>query len=162
MSQTENFPPPPIQWAQRANLVYLNICLPDCKAPKISIEPQRFYFRSKGGVDQKEYEISVNLYSEVIPEDSKYVVRDRQIEVMLKKKEEGPFWKRLLKEEQKAHWLKVDFNKWRDEDDSEDEYENQDLEDMFKQMGGLGDGGKGLGDLEGEEDSDEEELPDLE
>lgn len=33
----------------------------------------------------------------------------------------GPYWERLLKEKTKQHWLKIDFNKWKDEDDSDDE-----------------------------------------
>lgn len=43
------------------------------------------------------------------------------IEFALEKAEEGPYWERLLKDKSKQHWLKVDFNKWKDEDDSEDE-----------------------------------------
>ena len=37
--------------------------------------------------------------------------------------EEGPYWSRLLEDKTKVHWLKVDFNKWKDEDDSENEDE---------------------------------------
>lgn len=34
------------------------------------------------------------------------------------------------------HWLKTDFNKWRDEDDSDAEGgDDMQLEDMMKQMG---------------------------
>ena len=40
---------------------------------------------------------------------------------MLIKSEEGPYWPRLLKESKKCHWLKVDFNKWKDEDESDEE-----------------------------------------
>lgn len=166
MPDTIQSTPPPVQWAQRKNLVYLSICLEDCKNPVIKLDADKLYFRSKGGVDQKEYEVTVPLFQEIIPEDSKYVVRDRLIEFILKKKNDGPYWKRLVKEDQKYHWLKVDFDKWRDEDDSEEEVgNNQDLEDMFKQMGGIGDAGdKDLGDLDKgtEEDSDDEEIPDLE
>jgi len=42
----------------------------------------------------------------------------------------------LTKEKQKFHWLKVDFNKWKDEDDSDEEGggggggQNQDLDDV--------------------------------
>ncbi|KAG0716150.1 Protein wos2 [Chionoecetes opilio] len=95
--------------------------------------------------------------------------RDRNIELILIKKEEGPYWPHLLKQKVKQHWLKVDFSRWKDEDDSEDEGEgqNQDLEEMMRQMGGLGGGGGGgdsrpsLDDLE-DEDSDDDDLPDLE
>ena len=37
------------------------------------------------------------------------------------KAEEGPYWPRLLKDTKKVHWLKVDFNKWKDEDESDEE-----------------------------------------
>ncbi len=43
------------------------------------------------------------------------------IEFALEKAEEGPYWERLLKDKTKQHWLKVDFNKWKDEDDSDEE-----------------------------------------
>lgn len=39
-----------------------------------------------------------------------------------------------MKDKQKKHWLKIDFNRWRDEDDSEPEEnggaEEQDLDDV--------------------------------
>lgn len=59
--------------------------------------------------------------------------KDRNIELILKKKDDGPYWQQLTKEKQKFHWLKVDFNKWKDEDDSEDEGgtgQNQDLDEV--------------------------------
>merc|ERR1711983_733020 len=98
----------------------------------------------------------------------------------LEKKEVGPYWPRLCKDKTKQHWLKIDFNKWRDEDDESDEEgggQGQDLEAMMKQMGGLGGMGGGMGgmpgmggmmpgsgkmdrpsldDLDAEEDSDDE------
>jgi len=41
---------------------------------------------------------------------------------MLQKKwEDAKYWPHLTKEKKKYHWLKVDFKKWKDEDDSDDE-----------------------------------------
>lgn len=59
-------------------------------------------------------------------------IRDRNIELVLKKKEEdGPYWPHLMKDKKKYHWLKVDFNKWKDEDDSEDDVgQSEDLEEV--------------------------------
>ena len=51
---------------------------------------------------------------------SRKYVRDRNIELFLVKKESGPFWPHLLKQKLKQHWLKVDFTKWKDEDDDSD------------------------------------------
>ena len=51
----------------------------------------------------------------------------------MRKKEEGPYWPFLFKDKKKAHWLKIDFNRWRDEDDSEpegEENEEQNLDEV--------------------------------
>lgn len=159
----ERLLPPPVLWAQRKNLIYLKIALEDCKNPTIQLEKDKLYFKGRGGPDNKEHEVTLNFLKEVKPEDSKHVVRDRGVEFVLIKAEEGPYWSRLLQDAKKHHWLKVDFNKWRDEDDSDDDVGNgTDFEEMMRQMGGLGGGGTDLGDLDGEPDSDDEGLPDLE
>jgi prostaglandin-E synthase len=61
---------------------------------------------------------------------------------IIKKQEKGPYWPRLLKDGKKVHWLKADWNKWKDEDDEEEVDEmagggggGQDFDSMFKQMG---------------------------
>ena len=59
----------------------------------------------------------------VILQKSKFAVRPRVIEFALEKKEEGPYWDRLLADKTKQHWLKIDFNKWKDEDESDEEGE---------------------------------------
>jgi len=79
----------------------------------------------------------LNLFGEIKIEESKWINRDRGAEFVLIKANEGPFWKRLLKEEQKYHWLKIDFNKWKDESDSESE----DTPGGGGGMGGMGGGG---------------------
>lgn len=55
------------------------------------------------------FQLQVSLYS----------IRDRIIEFTLNKKDKGPFWPYLTKEKVKYHWLKVDFDKWQDENDSD-------------------------------------------
>ena len=85
----------------------------------------------------------MSLLKEIDPEKTKYQVRPRCIEFALEKAEEGPYWERLLKDKTKQHWLKVDFQKWKDEDDSDEEAGGGDLEDMMRNMGGLGGGGMG-------------------
>lgn len=90
--------------------------------------------------------------------------------MLLVKAKEGPYWPTLTSDKKKHHWLKSDFNKWKDEDDSEDEMGTgggDNFEEMLRQMGGLGGGAGGkpsLDDMdgEGETDSDDEPIPDLE
>lgn len=132
--------------------------------------------RGTGGQDNKQHDLDLELFGEVKPEESKYMVRGRGAEVVLMKAEpNSPYWKRLLKEDKKQHWLKVDFDKWQEEDESDDEEAahgglgNANFEDMMRQMGGLGGGlgGAGPPDLgedfgEDDDDSDDEKLPELE
>merc|ERR1712038_557686 len=97
----------------------------------------------------------------------------------IEKAEEGPYWERLLQDKTKAHWLKIDFSRWKDEDESDEEGgEEGGMPGMggmggMPGMGGMGGGMdmaemmKGMkmpagGEDDGEGDSDDEELPDLE
>lgn len=122
------------------------------------------------------------MYKEIDPEKSKSFNRGRCIEVILcKAQADDPYWPSLTSDKKKHHWLKCDFNKWQDEDESGDEGlggmgggggggGGGDFEEMMRQMGGLGGAGAGgnkpsfddLEDPEGEGDSDDEPLPDLE
>ena len=52
---------------------------------------------------------------------------------ILQKKEEGPYWPRLLKDSKKVHWLKANWNKWKDEDD-EEEFEEETEEEFEEEL----------------------------
>merc|ERR1711976_4156 len=141
---------PAVVWAQRNDKLYLTINLEDCKDPTIKLEEDKLYFLSKAGADKKEYEVSIEFFKPINPEESKYTVFPRNIPMLIVKKEDGPYWPRLLKDTSKQHWLKTDFAKWRDEDDSDTEGgqgEDQNFEDMMKQMGSFNAGGGGMGDF---------------
>jgi len=168
MTTQETAPPPPsVMWAQRSGVLLVTINLEDCKNPDIKLEKDSVSFKGVGGSDQKLHEVIIPLYKEIDPEKSKTFNRDRCIELILAKAStEGPYWPTLTADKKKYHWLKCDFNKWQDEDESGDEgMGGGDFEEMMRQMGGLGAGGDkpSFDDLDaGSGDSDDEELPDLE
>ncbi|XP_023015049.1 cytosolic prostaglandin E synthase [Leptinotarsa decemlineata] len=170
---TEQPLPPPVMWAQRSSIVFLTINLEDCKDPEVKFSKDSVYFKGTGGVEKKDYEVTIPLYKEIDPEKSKHFNRGRCIEILLAKaNQEEPYWPSLTSDKSKHHWLKCDFNKWQDEDESGDEGVGGmggggggDFEEMMRQMGGLGGaGGKpNFDDLDGDEgDSDDEPIPDLE
>jgi len=148
---------PPVTWAQRSDLVYINIEVNDAQKPEIKVEKDSLYFKGKSGADEKTYEVKLDLFGEINPDESKFQIRGRNIEfVLIKAKLDEPFWTRLLKENKKYHWLKIDFGKWKAEDDSDDESGaagaggpggagGGDFEQMMAQMGGLGGMGGGMG-----------------
>lgn len=159
-----------MEWAQRKDRILLTIMLGDCKKPTIELTDTTLYFNGKGGPENKLHEAKIEFFKEIDTKESKYAVLPRHITLVLRKKDatEEHFWPRLLKEKAKVHWLKTDFNKWKDEDDSD--YEgggpgDMDLESMMQNMGGMGGMDGGMGDMGNEKessDSDDEDLPDLE
>ncbi|OJJ61791.1 hypothetical protein ASPSYDRAFT_169972 [Aspergillus sydowii CBS 593.65] len=178
---------PEVTWAQRSsasdperNYLYVNIKAADVPRSdaKLDITAKNVTFSgpSRKGVT---YKVSLDLYAEIEPENSKVNHSDRDVELVLRKKElKEEYWPRLLEIAQKVHFLKTDFDKWVDEDEQdeapEDDYANNfggfDPNDQgglgnidFSKLGGLpGAGGLG-GDLGGEGDEeDEEEMPALE
>ncbi|XP_022826311.1 uncharacterized protein CG16817-like [Spodoptera litura] len=159
--------PPPVLWAQRKEDVFLTFSI-ESKNPTIKIEKDSVYFKGVNASDNKVHEVTISLYDAVIPETSAFVNKGRCIEMILRKeKKDASYWPSLTKDKKKPHYLKVDFNKWKDEDD-EDDNENgggnsYDIEEMLRSMGGGG-GDKAdkpsFDDLE--TDSDDENLPDLE
>ena len=106
----KSIPPPLVKWAQRPSLLFVTICLEDCKNAKIDVKPEYLSFEGAGGSDKKDHAVRIEFLKEIDPENSKYSIQDRVIQFALQKKEEGPYWERLLKEKTKQHWLKIDFN----------------------------------------------------
>ncbi|KAL5971187.1 Co-chaperone protein p23-1 [Taenia solium] len=157
---------PEILWAQRPNCVYLTVALSDVKDEAIDIKPESFHF--KGRVDTPtptNYELTFDFYAEVDPNKAIRQIGDRVITYCVEKKESG-VWPRLLKDASKQPWLKTDFSRWKDLDDSDSEGEGGlggfggsggNFQDMLSMMGN-----KDLGEEDDEEDSDDDELPDLE
>ncbi|KAJ6113469.1 Hsp90 binding co-chaperone (Sba1) [Penicillium sp. IBT 18751x] len=134
MSQTLT---PEVTWAQRSsaddperNYLYVNINVADVPKAEsdLKITPTEVSFTGKStkGVT---YSVSLPLYAEIDPENSRVNHTDRSCELVLRKKElKAEFWPRLLKEAKKLHFLKTDFDKWVDEDEQdeagEDDYAN--------------------------------------
>lgn len=157
--------PPPVSWAQRRTDVFITFNV-ECKDPDIKIEKSSVYFKGLSVRDNKEYEVTIPLHDAVVPENSNFVNKGRLIEMVLRKENStGPYWPSLTSHKKKPHYLKVDFNKWCDEDEEEKDKpeENQyDLMKMIQSMGvgnGGGDNKPSFDDLES--DSDDENLPDL-
>jgi len=164
---------PLVLWAQRQDKVTLSIQLGDVKEETVNITEDNLTFTGKS--DGKEYASTIEFLKKVNPEGSKYLVKGREVYCEVLKAEEED-WSRLCKDTKKRTDVKVDFSRWKDEDDSDDEerggmggnnqYSDASLEDMMKQMGtGGGMGGMGGFDPEegySDEDSDDENIPELE
>jgi len=161
---------PLVLWAQRADKVTVSVQLGDITEEQIKLEANSLTFKAKSL--GKVWETSIEFNDSIIPEESSQKNMGREYLFELRKKDPGPFWPRLIKGTQKQQNIKVDFNRWKDEDDeSEDEgmgglggkYDDASLEDMMQSMGT---GGMGASDFDPDEgcsdDSDDDDLPELE
>merc|ERR1712026_127430 len=81
-------PPPGCVWAQRPKHIILSICLTDVKDPVIKVEKTKLYFKGVGGTENKLHEVEMEFFKEIDIEKSKYVVRPREISLVLEKVEE--------------------------------------------------------------------------
>ena len=104
--------------------------------PTVRLDPAsshgRLYFAGEGGppADRREYELEVELYGEIDAEASRVAVGARSVSVVVAKKESGPHWPRLLAAKGRVPmWLKIDWDRWKDEDEEEEE-ENADTFDL--------------------------------
>ncbi|XP_057445874.1 co-chaperone protein p23-2 [Lotus japonicus] len=110
---------PEVLWAQRSDKVYLTVALPDAKDVSVKCEPHGLFSFSASGVQHEPYSFSLELYGSIEPEGCKIKAGLRNILCSVQKGQKG-WWKRLLKSEDKpAPYLKVDWNRWCDEDDEE-------------------------------------------
>lgn len=109
-----------VTWAQRSsetdperNYLYVNLKTPDVPRAdaKLSITPTNVSFTGASGKGVT-YSVSLDLYAEIDPENSKVSHTDREVELVLRKKElKLEYWPRLLKDSKKVHFLKTDFDK---------------------------------------------------
>ncbi|KAH0723483.1 hypothetical protein AABB24_017818 [Solanum stoloniferum] len=110
---------PEVLWAQRSEKVYLTISLPDAKDVSLKCDPDGVFNFSAIGVNGDSFSVTLQLYGNVIPERCKTNIGSRIILCSIQKEQRG-WWPRILKSEEKpAPYLKVDWNKWCDEDDEE-------------------------------------------
>mmetsp|Transcript_7796 Transcript_7796/g.14737 ORF Transcript_7796/g.14737 Transcript_7796/m.14737 type:complete len:172 (-) Transcript_7796:360-875(-) len=157
---------PMVLWSQRQHCLYLTIEVADCDSPSIALEPEgRFLFEGHSKDTDDVFELELDLYSRVCPEMSQISSGTGKRNIFLViSKEDASMWPRLTSAAKTPTFLKVDWNKWVDEDDECD----ADLVDTSElQMCDISEvntlqGGYGSTSGNGSTDSDDEELPELE
>ncbi|RZC78949.1 hypothetical protein C5167_003147 [Papaver somniferum] len=144
---------PEVLWAQRSDKVYLTVALPDAKNVSVKSEPQGLVSFSAKGKEGEKFDFSLELYGTINPEGCKTNIGLRNIICSIQK-EQKSWWKRLLKSDVKpAPYIKVDWNKWCDEDEEESEESDLASEDDIA---------KGVDEDESSDDDGMLYLPDLE
>jgi len=150
---------PEVLWAQRSsstdatkNFIYLTLTVPDVSEAdlKLDIQPTKLILTGKSHTKKVTYHVELEFYEEIVPSETKKNHTDRDVELVLRKKElKEEFWPRLLKVKGKVHFLRTDFDKWVDEDEQDANPEDEDFMSKMGGMGGAGGGGAGGNGFEG-------------
>jgi prostaglandin-E synthase len=112
----------------------------DVKEENITLTDTELKFEGKS--ESKDYQVNIEFLNEVDAEGSTYKVLPRsvQMHILKKEKEEDEFWSRLLKDKAlEKNQVKIDWDRFVDEDEEEEGFDMSNLE------GGQGMGGGGMG-----------------
>jgi cytosolic prostaglandin-E synthase len=121
---------PSILWAQdRANL-FITIEVNNFKNQDITFNTNNV--RLVGTSGNREYDIVIDFNNDIVNEESKWVIKQKCIELVVMKGKHI-FWHKLTKNKQNN--IRIDWQKWIDEDDDEDgENLLQDFSSFQKQL----------------------------
>ena len=110
---------PQILWAQDRKSIFLTFEIIDIKEQNINLSENKVSIEGKN--KNNEFNISIDLYSEINVDESTWSIKPKGIICTLNKKVEK-FWNKLSPV--KMNNLKIDWTKWINEDDSdlEDDY----------------------------------------
>ncbi|XP_073836296.1 cytosolic prostaglandin E synthase [Musca autumnalis] len=160
MAPTAGTVPPPVSWAQRADLLYVIIDV-ECKDMEHSVTENSFTFKGTNALEaDKKYEVTLNFLHPVNPEKVTSKNIGRCVEFTIYKKESGPYWKSLTNDKTKLHFLKANFTKWKNESDDEDDVGGDNF--MFNDMLKGGDMANRFDDFNVDDDDDSDDnIPSL-
>ena len=76
--------------------------------------------KPSGNANNISYAFDLELFSDVIKEESKWTLNTRNIFLKIKKKTSGPFWNYLTKDKKKHNFIGVDWMLYCEEDEEEE------------------------------------------
>mmetsp|Transcript_19432 Transcript_19432/g.33062 ORF Transcript_19432/g.33062 Transcript_19432/m.33062 type:complete len:134 (+) Transcript_19432:35-436(+) len=114
---------PPMKWAQRADCVLMTIEVADCKDIEIDLKEESNTLVFSATSNDQKYGCSLEFLEAVVKDESKWNTKGRNIilHISKKDKEQEEWWPRLTKTKEKNQLITIDWAKWVDPDDDEDE-----------------------------------------
>lgn len=112
---------PPMMWAQDRNHVFITIKIQDFAKDLIEFHDAHFVFKGKTKSPPMDYDMLFNFFNEILPEheETKYSIFGRNVLIELRKKDPKIWWPRLAQTSQKLHNVKIDWERWVDDDEED-------------------------------------------
>jgi len=121
---------PFVYWAQTESDITIRVDVKDVdETAEIVIEEEEIEVTAvgigaQGGLVKRNYHFVIEFFLPVDKERSSFQVLDSGIQISLKKKDTD-WWPRLLYQQQKLAWLKIDFDRWKNPDGFDDSEEEE-------------------------------------
>lgn len=133
---------PVVLWAQRNDKLFLTIEIWEVCDEKFSFTINGMSFQGTNNETRQQYAVDLEFYANIIPDQVIRQAGKRCIMLTIPKEASGPFWPRLTKSTSKFHFIKTDFSKWVDEDDTNDSPSMPDFDSGNFDFGNMGDAGQ--------------------
>lgn len=117
---------PPVLWAQDRSHVFVTLEILNVKEQNLDFEARKIHFRGKN--DSQEYDFEIELHSDILETQVDWQVRPTGVKITLEKVQRK-FWNRLTQNKQNN--VKIDWQKWVNEDESEDSDEQDEMLQNF-------------------------------
>jgi cytosolic prostaglandin-E synthase len=122
---------PSILWAQDRKNLFITIEINNFKNQDITFNTNNIKLVGTSG--NREYDIVIDFNNDIVNEESKWVIKQKCIELVVMKGKHI-FWHKLTKNKQNN--IRIDWQKWIDEEDEDEDGENllQDFSSFQKQL----------------------------
>lgn len=109
---------PVLLWHQSPKHIHISIEIKNANKEKIAFENNNLVFSASS--NNKDYELNVELFGKIIPNETAYVVNDNNIKLILTKQEQTS-WSSLQKDKNLfKNNIKTNWDLWDDSDDEEE------------------------------------------
>lgn len=124
-----------VKWAQHKKLIFLILEAKNILIDTIIIDLSpsgHLKFEGTDRVTGFVYKLDIDLYDEVVIDESKWKVTDYCVQFSISKKnKDTKFWPRINKQKEKLKFISVDWTRWIDEDeDQKRKFDPDELDDF--------------------------------
>ena len=120
---------PSILWAQDRTHLLITIEINNFKNQDITFDSDNINLM--GLSDNREYNILIDLHSNIVGEGSSWSIKKNKVELKVEKRK-NIYWQKLTKNKQNN--IRIDWQKWQDEEEEEEEEEILDDFSNFKKQ----------------------------
>ena len=112
---------PFVKWAQRKDCIYLTIDVFDVLDENVQLDNSHLSFSGTRRSDNAHFAVDLKFFAPINASASKKCVTDRDISFVLEKDaKDEEFWPTLVSTPSKLNRIRIDFDKWVDEDAEKD------------------------------------------